>query len=101
MVSETTETEPVGEALECFPVLPIKNTVMFPNLLLPLTVGRPRSIKAIEAANGTEDKSLVVIAQRDASVERPSPDELFKITMLDRVFDIFHDEKEALTSFAG
>jgi ATP-dependent Lon protease len=38
------------------PVVPIKNTVLFPNLLMPLSVGRPKSVAAIQAALATEGK---------------------------------------------
>ena len=47
------------------PVLPIKRTVLFPGVMMPLTVGRGRSIAAIEAAMKTEDKTILVVAQRD------------------------------------
>jgi len=54
-----------------YPVLPIKNTVLFPGLFLPLSVGRPNSRAAIDAAMSTEDKTLVVAAQRDSDQDSP------------------------------
>src|SRR5580698_3659526 len=59
------------------PVVPIKNTVLFPNLLMPLSVGRPRSVAAIAAALATEAKEILVVTQRDSSVEVPGPADLF------------------------
>src|SRR5580704_6311855 len=59
------------------PVVPIKNTVLFPNLLMPLSVGRPKSIAAIQAALGSEAKEILVVTQRDSSVEIPGPTDLF------------------------
>ena len=59
------------------PVLPMKNTALFPHLLMPLSVGRPKSLAAVEAALATEGKELVLIAQRDASVEAPAQGDLF------------------------
>lgn len=59
------------------PVLPMKNTALFPHLLMPLSVGRPRSLAAVEAALATEGKELVLIAQRDASVESPQQGDLY------------------------
>jgi len=59
------------------PVLPIKNTVLFPNLLMPLSVGRPKSVAAIEAALKNEAKEVLVVTQRDSSVEVPGADDLF------------------------
>src|SRR5271165_1300816 len=59
------------------PVLPIKNTVLFPNLLMPLSVGRQKSIAAIHAALASESKEILVVTQRDSSVEAPVPADLF------------------------
>src|SRR5580704_5358786 len=59
------------------PVVPIKNSVLFPNLLMPLSVGRPKSVAAIQAALPTENKEIIVVTQRDSSVETPGPADLF------------------------
>src|SRR5437762_13458531 len=67
------------EKLLHLPVLPIKNTVLFPYLLMPLSVGRSASRAAIDAALATEDKTLLVIAQRDENVEQPVDKDLFTI----------------------
>src|ERR1700730_13090336 len=48
------------------PVLPIKNTHLFPNLLMPLSVGRPKSIAAIQAALASESREIIVVTQRDS-----------------------------------
>jgi ATP-dependent Lon protease len=68
-----------NEALVTLPVLPIKNTVLFPYLLMPLSVGRSGSRAAVEAALATEDKSLLVIAQRDENAEQPGANDLFTV----------------------
>ena len=61
------------------PVLPIKRTVLFPGIMMPLTVGRQRSIAAVEAAMKTEDKTILVVAQRDPLTEEPGLEELYTI----------------------
>jgi ATP-dependent Lon protease len=61
------------------PVLPIKNTHLFPNLLMPLSVGRPKSIAAIQYALKTESREILVVTQRDSGVETPEPKDLFPI----------------------
>jgi ATP-dependent Lon protease len=61
------------------PVLPLKNTVLFPYLFAPLAVGRPASRAAVEAALGTEDKTLVVVAQRDPDDDSPGPGGLYPV----------------------
>src|SRR5271170_551270 len=61
------------------PVLPIKNTHLFPNLLMPLSVGRPKSIAAIQYALKTESREILVVTQRNSEVEAPEPVDLFPI----------------------
>ena len=73
------ETAPQRETVHTLPVLPIKNTVLFPYLIMPLSVGRPMSVAAIEAAANTEEKELLVITQRDASIEEPRQEDLYTI----------------------
>src|ERR1700722_16608695 len=63
--------------LNTLPVVPIKNTVLFPNLLMPLSVGRPKSVAAIKVALATEGKEILVVTQRDSSVEVPTSADLF------------------------
>ncbi|MDW8222352.1 MAG: endopeptidase La [Gemmatales bacterium] len=58
--------------IQILPVLPLRNTVIFPATFAPLSAGRPGSVAAIEAAVGREDKSLVIVAQRDPQQEQPN-----------------------------
>jgi len=67
------------ENLLHLPVLPLKNTVLFPHLLMPLAVGRPASRAAVEAALAGEDKTLFVVAQRNEATDEPGETELFTI----------------------
>lgn len=60
-----------------YPVLPLKNTVLFPHLVLPLSVGRAGSIAAVEAALASEDKLIAVFPQNDPRIEEPTASELF------------------------
>src|SRR3981189_473727 len=69
----------MSEQLPTLPVLPIKNTHLFPNLLMPLSVGRPKSIAAIQSALAGENKEILVVTQRDSSVEIPLPSALYTI----------------------
>jgi len=66
---------------EELPILPLRNTVLFPGMVIPITVGRDMSIKLInDAHKGT--KTIGVIAQRDAEVDEPTPDHLYQIGTL-------------------
>jgi ATP-dependent Lon protease len=57
-----------------FPILPVRDTVLFPHAVLPLTVGRESSIQLINSLG--EEKSIVVVAQRDARMDSPQPSDL-------------------------
>ena len=70
---------PDNESIQTLPVLPLKNTVLFPHLLMPLSVGRASSLAAVEAALKTEEKELVLFTQKDASIEVPAQDDLYAI----------------------
>src|SRR5215510_10635195 len=70
---------PETDRLLTLPLLPLKNSVLFPSVLMPLTVGRPLSMAAIEAVLAREDKELIVATQRDASVDTPGPHDFFSI----------------------
>lgn len=65
--------------LTILPILPVKNTVLFPNLFLPLSVGRAGSIAAVEAAASAEEKAVFVVAQRDASNDEISAGNLHRV----------------------
>ena len=65
--------------LRTLPVLPLKNSVLFPGLMMPLSVGRSASIAAVEAALETEEKEIIIVAQRDTQVETPASADLFTI----------------------
>jgi ATP-dependent Lon protease len=68
--------EPVVYTL---PVLPLKNAVLFPYLMMPLSAGRAASIAAVEAALATESKEIVVFTQRDADIDLPTQEDLYPI----------------------
>src|SRR5271169_4924573 len=60
------------------PILPLRNTVLFPGVVLPITVGRDKSIKAVNDAYKT-DKLIGVVAQKDSNVEDPGIKDLEQI----------------------
>jgi ATP-dependent Lon protease len=65
--------------LRTLPVLPLKNSVLFPALMMPLSVGRVSSVAAVDAAMGTEEKEIIVVAQKDNSVDLPGAADLYTV----------------------
>lgn len=63
---------------EELPILPIKNTVLFPGVVIPITVGRQKSVKLVRKAY-KGDRIIGVIAQKKDSAEEPMPEDIYKI----------------------
>ena len=60
------------------PVLPLRDVVVFPHMVIPLFVGRARSIAALETAMRS-DKSILLVAQKDATQDAPTPDDIYRV----------------------
>lgn len=72
---------------ELIPLLPLRNTVLFPGVVIPITVGRDKSIKAVnDAYKG--DKLIAVLAQKDSSVEEPAPEDLVEIGTVAKIIKL-------------
>ncbi len=65
-----------------YPVLPLKNAVLFPEILMPVAVGRQPSIAAVEAAQASEDHKIVVVVQRDPERNPVSLDDVYPTATL-------------------
>jgi ATP-dependent Lon protease len=71
-------TEKEVEIPDSLPVLPVRDIVVFPYMIIPLFVGRDISIKAIDHALNT-NRMVVLMSQKDINVEAPSPDDLYSV----------------------
>ncbi len=78
---ESMDSEEIPEELG---ILPLRNTVLFPGVVIPITVGRDKSIKLIKDANRKE-KIIGVLAQKDVSIEDPGPDDMNSIGTVARI----------------
>jgi ATP-dependent Lon protease len=70
------EQNPVAEQL--LALLPLRDVVVFPHMVIPLFVGRPKSIKALEIAMET-GKNILLVAQKSAAKDDPSPEDMYKV----------------------
>ena len=80
------------------PILPVRDTVLFPNAILPLTVGRDSSLKLISELK-EEEKFVGVISQRDPRVDNPQPVDLFQIGTVAFVHKIIKLPSQSLFIF--
>src|SRR3979490_1818122 len=80
------------------PILPVRDTVLFPHAVLPLTVGRESSVQLINSQG--KDKTIVVVAQREARVDTPQPTDLYSIGTLAVVHKVVKMPNQSLFVFA-
>src|SRR5262249_18057823 len=71
---------------QSLPVLPMRGTVMFPGLTIPIAIGRPGTLRAIEAAM-KGDGLVFAVAQRDQA-EEPTPEQLYSTGVIARIGEI-------------
>src|SRR5919108_313397 len=79
-----------------YPVLPLKSTVLFPHILIPVAVGRPQSVAATEAALAMEDKTLIAAVQRDPQIQSPSLADLYPTATLAVVKRVIQRQENVL-----
>ena len=72
------ESDPTILTTDSLPVLPLRDIVVFPHMIVPLFVGRDKSIRALEEAMAA-DKNILLVAQKDAQIDDPEPDEIHTI----------------------
>ena len=86
-----------GGNARVLPILPVRDTVLFPHAVLPLTVGRESSIQLIQSLG--EEKTIVVVAQRDARVDAPQPQDLHNFGTLATVHKVVKMPNQSLFVF--
>ena len=92
------EEAKVDEQERALPILPVRDTVLFPHAVLPLTVGRESSVQLINSLG--EDKTIVVVAQREARVDSPQPTDLYTVGTLAVVHKVVKMPNQSLFVFA-
>ncbi len=87
-LSEKEIEEFKGKSSETYPVMPLRNTVLFPQQVIPIYIGRNRSLKLIKDL-ASDSKYIVVVAQEDGSIEDPKPEDLYSYGTLAQVLKVF------------
>lgn len=77
---------------QTYPVLPLRNMVIMPQAVVPVGVGREKSVSIIEAAREDDIEYIVTVAQRDDTVEEPGKDDLYDVGTKVRLLKVIHHE---------
>lgn len=96
-VDDEEEPQHSGDLPELLPVLALKNTVLFPGIVIPITVGREKSMKAVKKAHDT-NKLIAVLAQKDDDTEDPEVDDLFETGTLARILKVLKMPDGSITA---
>ena len=72
---------------DAFPVLPLRDIVVFPHMIVPLFVGREKSVRALEDVM-REDKQILLVAQKNAAQDDPTPDDIYKVGTVSTVLQL-------------
>lgn len=70
------------------PLLPLRDVVIFPHMVIPLFVGRSRSIAALEESVAHTDKRIVLVAQKSANQDEPSPEDIYEMGVIANVLQL-------------
>src|SRR6056297_3128434 len=87
LVTLLQEDDQVEDIPDKLPLMPVRDVVIFPDMVLPLYIGREKSIQAVELAMET-DRMLFLATQKDPSLEDPSPDEIFRVGTVCRILRV-------------
>src|SRR5579872_6772431 len=74
--------------MELLPILPLRNSVVFPASVVPINVGRPRSVRLVEDLLGQERAVVGIVSQRDAEVDEPAFEDIYEIGTVARVVKV-------------
>ncbi len=80
-------SEHLEDQLAAIPVLPLRDVVVYPHMVIPLFVGREKSIKALEAAM-ENDKQILLVAQKSAADDDPGADDLYRIGTVSTILQL-------------
>jgi len=94
MSNQSPESEERPELPEVVSVLPLRNSVLFPGSIIPIDVGRPKSVKLIEEAIREERPIIGIVTQKEARVEEPGDDDLHRVGCAARILKVIKLAKD-------
>jgi ATP-dependent Lon protease len=96
-VADDEEPEQVGDVPNTFPVIALTNTVLYPGTVIPITIGRKKSIAAVNAAF-KGDKWITAFTQRSKDIDDPGADDLFQVGTMAKVIRLLKMPDKTITA---
>ena len=93
-MAEANEQAPSSDLPPIVSVLPLRNSVLFPGAIIPIDVGRPRSVKLIEEAIAHERAIIGIVTQKDPRVEEPGEDDVYRVGCAARILKVIKLAKD-------
>ena len=87
MSTDDTDIDMLSDEMQEVPVLPLRDVVVYPHMVIPLFVGREKSIRALDAAMAN-DKQIFLVAQRSAELDEPTTEEIYRVGTLSSVLQL-------------
>lgn len=94
---EAPDQDPQDIEIDELPLIALRNTVLFPGVVIPITVGRDKSMRAVKEAH-KHSNLIGILSQKKTETEDPLPDEMYKIGTVARVVKLIHSNDGSLTA---
>lgn len=85
--------------MEQYPVLPLRNTILFPQQIIPIYIGRKQSLSLIQSISKKEKKYVVVVSQKNGALENPKGSDIYEygtLAIVMKIFDMPDKSKSAI-----
>jgi len=87
LIFKSHKSQDIKEKKQVYPLLPLRDVVVFPHMVVPLFVGRQKSINALEKALGKE-KQIILATQKDAKIDEPTPEDIYTMGTLGTIIQL-------------
>jgi len=95
MSAKTTKTAGGESFTASLPILPLRNSVLFPGLVMPLVIGREKTLRLLDVVSG-KDEPIGVLTQKDKDTHDPNPEDLFQIGTTARILRVVREREQGV-----
>ncbi len=84
-----------ARTIQALPILPLRNSVLFPGLVMPLVIGREKTLKLLDAVAG-KDEPIGVLTQKDKETQDPAPEDLYEVGTTARILRVVREREQGV-----